>query len=81
MPGGILRFSVLSFRTATARIITDLDGDGKAELIGGDDSSLLVWPGTGDPAYPATPIRMATPYPPNQLALMIFLQWFWKRMF
>jgi hypothetical protein len=55
---------------ATARIIADLDGDGKAELIGGDDSGLLVWPGTGDPTYPVTPIRTATPYPPDQLKVL-----------
>jgi hypothetical protein len=39
----------------------DLDGDGKAELVGLDDGTIQVWPNTGRfPAWPwTTPVRWA----------------------
>jgi hypothetical protein len=55
---------------AEARIIADLNDDGKAELVGGDDSSLWVWPGIGNPAYPVAPIRTSTSRPPDQLQIL-----------
>ena len=39
--------------------IVDLDRDGKAELIGSDGSNLLIWPGNGNPEFPATPVSIA----------------------
>lgn len=55
---------------STAFIIGDLDGDHRAELIGGDASNLWVWPGTGDPSYPSAPVKSPSPGPLDQLELL-----------
>lgn len=40
-------------------MVADLNGDGLAELIGYDDNELLIWPGSGDPAYNTSPLTVS----------------------
>jgi hypothetical protein len=42
-------------------LVADLDGDGKPELIGTDDTNVLIWKGTGDPSYSGSPVTIAPP--------------------
>ncbi len=40
------------------KVIEDLDGDGKMDLVGENDSAILIWPGDGSGQFPATPIEL-----------------------
>lgn len=56
------RFAPASFTSPNGWAIADLNGDGLADLIGGSGADVLVWPGTGDPSFPGTPMSY-TPTP------------------
>ena len=40
------------------KVIGDLDGDGKMDLIGANDSAILIWPGDGSGQFLAAPIQV-----------------------
>jgi hypothetical protein len=41
-----------------AIMISDLNGDGKADLVGADSNSLYIWPGTGSSNFSSNPITI-----------------------
>jgi hypothetical protein len=43
--------------------LADVNGDGLADLIGVQVTELMIWPGTGDPNFPASPITLSAPAP------------------
>jgi hypothetical protein len=46
--------------------IADLNGDGLADLVVGSGSDVLVYPGTGNPSFPGSPITYT---PPHQVVI------------
>jgi hypothetical protein len=49
--------------SASAWAMADINGDGLADLIGGAGDAVLVWPGTGNPTFPGSPITYTPPIP------------------
>jgi hypothetical protein len=47
--------------TNNAWAIADINGDGLADLVGGSGSEVLIWPGTGNPNFPGSPITYTPP--------------------
>ncbi len=52
--------------TDNSWVMADLNGDGLADLVGGTGNEVLVWPGTGNPSFPGSPITYT---PPHQVAI------------
>jgi len=59
-------FSPAVVVTTDAWAIADLNGDGLADLVGGSGSDVLIWPGTGNPSFPGSPITYT---PPGQVGI------------
>ncbi len=59
-------FATPAVVTTNAWAIADLNGDGLADMIGGSGSELQIWPGTGNPNFPGSPITYT---PPQQVVL------------
>jgi hypothetical protein len=51
-------------------MIADLDRDGKAELIGAEGAILKIWPGEGNPEFPATPVLVTLPNEPGRMQVL-----------
>jgi len=54
-------FTLAGSPSASGTTVADLTGSGKADLIGVLGSTVTIWPGTGDPNYPSTPIVISVP--------------------
>lgn len=42
-------------------VLADVNHSGKADLLGYDGFSVWIWPGTGDPNYPSSPVVINMP--------------------
>lgn len=54
---------------SSAMVIADLNGDGKAELIGADEEHVYIWPGTGDANFAANPTTINESLNPSSMQI------------
>lgn len=56
------QFTMSGNPPAEGLLLADMNGDGRADLIGSDGTNILIWPGTGDPSFSSSnPSTIAPP--------------------